>query len=247
MPNADVSDITTNGITGQMENSMKNKLQNQINEDALLREVVEDVKNEQLQQIWNKYGLFIIIGIALILTATVSFESFRNWQARKSQELSNAYSIALSLQNQGRWDESLEIYNALAEKASGIYADIAKMQIANVYLEQDRKDDAAVVLQALIDDKAALPQIKEIAALKLASYKLDNNAPANEVSGLLTPLIQDSESADIARELLAMLYIREKNMDQAQAEYQKIASSATASDSLKARALDMINLLSEIN
>ena len=81
----------------------------------------------------------------------------------------------------------------------------------------------------------------------LASYKLDNNAPAEEVSGLLTPLIQDSESADIARELLAMLYIREKNMDQAQAEYQKIASSATASDSLKARALDMINLLSEIN
>ena len=52
----------------------KRKLQNQINEDALLREVVEDVKNEQLQQLWNKYGLYIIVGIALVLTIAISFE-----------------------------------------------------------------------------------------------------------------------------------------------------------------------------
>ncbi len=226
---------------------MKNKLQNKIDNDALLREVVDDVKNDQLQQIWDKYGLFIIIGIALILTAAVSFESFKGWQTRKAQELSNAYSVALSLQSQGRLDESLEIYNMLAEKATGIYADIAKIQIANVYLEQQRQDDAEVVLQALIDDKSASPQIKDIASLKLASYKLDDNAPAEEIIGLLTPLLKDEGGSDIARELAAMLYIRENNPSQAKAEYEKIASSETASDDLKTRALDMINLLDETN
>ena len=226
---------------------MKNKLQKQIDNDALLREVVDDVKNDQMQQIWNKYGLFIIIGIALILTATVSFESFKNWQMRKAQELSNAYSVALALQNQGRLDESIEIYNALAEKASGIYAGIAKIQIANIYMEQQRSDDASVVLQNLIDDKSALPQIKDIAILKLASYKLDNGAPATEITTLLAPLLKNQGGSDIARELSAMLYIREKDFPQAQAEYEKLASSETASDALKARALDMINLLDEIN
>lgn len=226
---------------------MKNKLQNKIDNDALLREVVDDVKNDQLQQIWDKYGLFIIIGIALILTAAVSFESFKGWQTRKAQELSNAYSVALSLQSQGRLDESLEIYNMLAEKATGIYADIAKIQIANVYLEQQRQDDAEVVLQALIDDKSASPQIKDIASLKLASYKLDDNAPAEEIIGLLTPLLKDEGGSDIARDLAAMLYIRENNPSQAKAEYEKIASSETASDDLKTRALDMINLLDETN
>ena len=226
---------------------MKNKLQDQINNDALLREVVDDVKNEQLRLFWNKYGLFVIIGIAVVLTAAVSFESFRSWQTRKAQELSDAYSAALSLQTQGRLDESLEIYKALAEKASGIYADIAKIQIANVYMEQKRLDDAAVVLQTLIDDRSALPQIKDIAALKLASYKLDNNAPAEEIMVLLNPLVKDDGGSDIARELIAMLYIREKNFSQASAEYERIAASESASDSLKARALDMINLLNELN
>ena len=226
---------------------MKNKLQDQINEDALLREVVEDVKSEQMRQMWNKYGLLIIIAVALILTAAISFESLKNWQIKKNQDLSNAYSIALSLQNQGRLDESLEIYTTLAEKASGIYADIAKMQIANVYLEQGKKDDAFDVLQALIDNKSTLPQMRNIAALKLASYKLDTDAPAAEISALLQPLLANDNNSDIATELMAMLFIREHNISQAKTEYEKIAASASASDALKARAQDMINLLSEQN
>lgn len=226
---------------------MKNKLQNKINEDALLREVVDEVKNEELQKIWNKYGLLIIIGIAFILTLTISFESIRNWQQKKSQELSNAYSVALSLQNQGRFDESLGIYNTLAEKSSGIYADLAKMQIANVYLEQDRKDDAMAVLQAMIDDANTSSQMRDLAALKLASYKLDSNASADEIAKLLQPLLTNEKDSDVAHELLAMLYLREKNFEQAKIEYEKIATSAEASDNMKTRARDMINLLDDAN
>lgn len=224
---------------------MKNKLQDKINEDALLREVVEEVKNEQLQQIWNKYGLFIIVGVALILTAAISFESLKNWQMKKRQELSNAYSVALSLQNQGRLDESLEIYTVLADKASGIYADTAKLQIANIYMEQGKKDDAFAVLQTMVDNGAATSQMKDVASLKLASYKLDDNAPADEVIALLEPALSDDNGSSVARELKAMLLLREQNIGGAKAEYEKIISSPNAPETLKTRATDMINLLSE--
>ena len=222
---------------------MKNKLQDQINHDALLREVVEDVQNERLQQLWNKYGLFIILGVALILTATISFESFRNWQTKKYQEFSNTYSIALSLQGQGRFDESLDIYKTLAEKSSAMYSDLSKMQIANIYIEQGRGNDAADVLHHMVESGKTQPQLKVIAALKLASYKLDHKAPAQEIKDLLLPLIENGDEIDAARELLAMLNIREKNMASAKEEYAKIVSSDTASDELKARAHDMINIL----
>lgn len=226
---------------------MKNKLQDQLSEDALLREVVEEVKNEQLQQVWNKYGLFIIIGIALILTAAISFESLKNWQIKKQQELSNAYSVALSLQNQGRLDESLEIYTMLADKASGIYADTAKLQMANIYMEQGKKDEAFGILQAMADGNAETSQMTEIAALKLASYKLDANAPAAEVIALLEPALKDGNASDVARELKAMLLLREKDTAGALSEYEKIISSPNAADALKTRATDMINLLKETN
>lgn len=225
---------------------MKNKLQDKMNEDALLREVVDDVKNEQLQQIWNKYGLSIIIGIALILTAALSYESLKNWQEKNQQKLSNAYSVALSLQGQGRLDESLEVYGTLAEKASGIYADLAKLQIANIYTDQGKNEDAAVILNTLAQDASA-QQMRHIAALKLASYKIDAGAPAQEIEALLQPVLTDETQTDVAKELSAMLDIREKNLDAAKAKYAEIAVSATASDTLKARAQDMINLLNKTN
>ena len=225
---------------------MKNKLSDKMSEDALLREVVDDVKNEQLQKIWNKYGLSIIIGVALILTAALSYESLKNWQEKNQQKLSNAYSVALSLQGQGRLDESLEVYGTLADKASGVYADLAKLQIANIYAEQGKNEDAVSVLEALTN-QASVEQMRHISALKLASLKIDSGAPAQEIEALLQPVLADETQADVAKELSAMLDIREKNISAAKAKYEEIAASATASDALKARAQDMINLLAEKN
>ena len=225
---------------------MKNKkLQTKINEDALLREVVDEVKNEQLQQIWNKYGLFIIVGIALILTATISFESIKTWRDKKNQELSNAYSVAMSLHDQGRLDESLDVYTSLSDKASGIYQDLSRLQMANIKIAQNKKDEAFDILQNLVDDKNALKQLRDVAAIKLASYKLDTTASAEEIEALLKPLADDEKTSNIATELLAMLYIREGDIEKAKNEYSKITVSENASANVKSRALDMLNIMKQ--
>jgi hypothetical protein len=226
---------------------MKKKIQEQINEDALLREVVEDVQNEHLRQIWDKYGLFIIIGIAAVLTVVISFESLKSWQTRKNQELSTAYSAALSLQAQGQLDNSLSIYQALAEKDKGIYGDLALLQIADIYFEQNKKDDAYGVLSTLSKNKHSVIQLRNVAAMKLASYQLDDNVPANEIKELLQPALEDESNMSAAHELLAMLYIREHQFPDAISEYEKVMTSAGASDAMKARAQDMINVLNEQN
>ena len=85
--------------------------------------------------------------------------------------------------------------------------------------------------------------MKKIATLKLISYKLDNNSPANEINELLASI--SDENSDMAKEFNAMLYLRENDLIKAKEEYQKIVASENASDDLKHRALDMINLLSE--
>ncbi len=223
---------------------MKNKLAQQIEQDALLREVVDDVKDEQFRKMWDKYGLLIIIGVALILTVTISFESIKNWQAKKYQEVSNAYSVALSLQNQGRLDESLEVYNYLADKASGIYADLARLQIASVYVEQDKNEDAQKVLELLAADGNLL-QMRDVAALKLAADKLNSGAAAEDISKILQPLCERANSSALAHELMAMLYVREHQIDKALIEYEKVRYSATATEDMKSRALDMMNILEE--
>ncbi len=216
-------------------------------EDALLKEISDEVKSDKMKSLWDQYGLVIIILVALILTAAVSFETFRNWSNKRNQEVSNAYAVAISLQNQGRLDESMKILQNLAER-SGLYADIAKLQIANIYFEQNKPQEAAELLQQLAGSRKVSQQMREIAALKLAAYKLDSNAPAAEVEELLVPLTNEKGgSYNVARELLAMLYIRDGNLEGAKAQYEQIIASADGSDTLKSRAQDMITIINDHN
>ena len=216
-------------------------------QDALLKEISEDVKNDKMKYLWYRYGLFIIIFVALALTAAVSFESFRSWAKKRDQEISNAYAVAIFLQNQGRLDESMKLLQNISER-SGLYADIAKLQIANIYFEQNKPQEAVNLLQQLVSKRSVSRQMKDIAALKLAAYKLDADAPAAEVEKLLSPLTEEGNgSYNVARELLAMLYIREGNLEKAKAEYEMIVASASSSDALKSRAQDMITIISDQN
>ena len=216
-------------------------------EDALIKEISDEVKSDKMKSLWEQYGLVIIILVALALTAAVSYETFRNWANKRNQEVSNAYAVAISLQSQGKLDESLKLLQNLSER-SGIYSDIAKLQIANIYFEQNKPQEATEMLEQLAHNRSASKQMQEIASLKLAAYKLDSNAPAPEIKELLLPLTEeDGGSYNIAHELLAMLAIRDGDLEEAKTEYEKIIASAGSSDALKSRAQDMITIINDQN
>lgn len=224
---------------------MKKKEKDLLANDALINEVTEEVKNDQLKLLWDKYGLFVIIFVALSLTAAVSFETFRSWINKRNQEISNAFAVAISLQNQGRSDESLALLQNIA-KGSNLYADIAKLQAANIYMSQNKPDEAINILEKLANDESNNEQMKEIATIKLASYKIDSGAPADEIKNLLTFIVnKDGHNYVIAHELLAMLAIRDGKLDDAKMEYEHIISSENSSDDIKSRAQDMITIISD--
>ena len=49
-------------------------------DDNFLREIAEDVKNENLKKLWDKYGLFVVLFVAVVLAVAVSYESIKNWR-----------------------------------------------------------------------------------------------------------------------------------------------------------------------
>lgn len=214
-------------------------------EDAFIREIDEELKNEKLKKIWDKYGLFIIIFIIAAISAAVSFETFKSWNEKRNQEFSDTYAYALNLQNQGRYAEAMEVLDKLQKSKKAIYSDIAEIQMANIMVEQNKIEEAIAVLENVVKDKDFNPQMKEIATIKLASYKLDY-APSEEIQEMLTPLVrQNGVWTNIAKEMLAMLAVRDGDLDRAKTLYQEISVAANTPESLKARAQDMLNVIEE--
>ncbi len=80
----------------------------------------------------------IIIAIAAILTVAVSFETFKAWRTKRAESWSDTYAVAMALQNQGRFDESMKVLKQIAETNDGIYGDIAQIQTSNILFEQGK-------------------------------------------------------------------------------------------------------------
>ena len=81
---------------------MKKNSNPQNQEDAFILEVNEELKNDRIRDIWNRYGLYIIAFVAIALTAAVSFETFKSWHDKKYQKISDVYAVAVAMQNQGK-------------------------------------------------------------------------------------------------------------------------------------------------
>ena len=222
----------------------KNSPQNQ--EDAFILEVNEELKNERIRDIWNRYGLYIVAVVIIALTAAVSFETFKSWHDKKYQKVSDVYAVAVAMQNQGKYDESLRILQDLEKNAgNSIYEQLAVLQSANILAEQDKMAEAADTLQKFVSRDDVNKSLRDVAIIKLASYQLENK-PYEEIETMLKPLIEENGNwTAIAQEMLAMAAIYAKNFEQAQELYGKIAASDNAPEELKSRAKDMLLILEE--
>ena len=212
-------------------------------QEAFIREVTEEVKNDNLKQMWEKYGIYIILLVVLAIVGAVSFESFKSWRQAKSETWSDTYAYALNLENQGKYDESLKVLEQMEKTGGNIYSDIARLQTSNILFEQGKNEEAIKVLEEIAADKSINKKLRDVSAVKLASYKLDN-APREEIDALLQPLIRENGRwANIAKEMTAMAAIRDGNIEEAQVLYNEILNTPNLPDGLKMRVQDMLSVL----
>ncbi len=213
-------------------------------QEAFIKEVNEDLKNESVKKIWDKYGLYIIILVVAALTAAVSFETIKAWYAKKLQTWSDSYAYALSLQNQGKYDESIDTFDYIAGKDYGIFSELAKMQKANILLEQKKNDEAFVLMNEIIQDQSFNQQLRDTVTLKLASYKLEN-APMAEIEQLIGGIAADSENSwqPAAGEMLALANLRDGNNQKAREIYDGLLANEKTPEVMKARIKDIISVL----
>ncbi len=213
-------------------------------QEAFIKEVNEDLKNESMKKLWDRYGLYIIILVAAALTAAVSFETIKAWHTKKIQKWSDSYAYALSLQNQGKYDDSIQTFDYIAGQDYGIFSDLAQMQKANILLEQNKTDEALKLMAEIAADKSFNSQLRDTVALKLASYKLEN-APIDEIRQLIGGIAQDAENSwqPSANEMLALAYLRDGEIAQAREIYDQLLQSDKTSEVMKVRIKDILSAL----
>lgn len=213
-------------------------------QDAFIREVDEDLKNESMKKLWDKYGLFVLLIVIVSLTVAVSYESIKSWYIKRAENRTEGYAVALSMQNQGLFDDSLEALDSIINQKMGTYAELAEMQKANILLEQNKEKEALALLEKIANDKSRSLQLRDTALIKLASYRQDG-ATFEEMSELLSSITKSKDNAwyAVAEDMLATILLRDGNIEQAKEIYNALLENQDTPDDLKNRIKDILSVL----
>ncbi len=213
-------------------------------QDAFIREVDEDLKNESMKKLWDKYGLFVLLIVIVSLTVAVSYESIKSWYIKRAENRTEGYAVALSMQNQGLFDDSLEALDLIINQKMGTYAELAEMQKATILLEQNNEKEALALLEKIANDKSSRQQLRDTALIKLASYRQDS-ATFEEMSELLSPITNSKDNAwyAVAEDMLATILLRDGNTEQAKEIYNALLENQDTPDDLKNRIKDILSVL----
>lgn len=213
-------------------------------DEAIFEEVDEELRNEKFKQLINKYGGLIFSLLILALTVTIGYEKIAEWKIRKAEQSNVKYTQAIN-PNSNYENNIVELEN-IVHTETGLYKDMAQLQIANILIDNNQKEKGIEVLEKISKDATVTEKIREIATIKLATFKIES-VSYSELNEMLGNIANNGGAwSSMAKELLAMSAVYNKDFETARNIYNDLLSSEI-SDDFKARINDMLTLLNEAN
>ena len=168
----------------------------------IFQEVDEEVRRERLEQLWKRYGNYIIAAAILLLACIGAWRGYVYWEERKAAEAGAAYEAASALADAGKHSEAEAAFAKLAGEGTAGYRSLARFREAAQLGLTDPK--AAVgAYDALAKDASLGRSMQDLATVRAALLLIDT-APYQELRTRLEPLTAtDRPFRHSARELLA--------------------------------------------
>ncbi len=200
----------------------------------IFQEVEEDVRRERYEELWKKYGNYIIALAAVIVLAVAAWQAWQRYDLNRREQASDKYQAALAVAQSGDAAKAETAFAEIAQDASSGYQTLAQFELATAELAQNKRDQAIARLQQLVQSSDAL--VSNTARLRLA-WVIADGAPKPQIANLLQPLTDPmSPWRFAAAEVLAYLDLTQGSRSDAQSEYEKLAADMAAPASLRARA-----------
>src|SRR6266581_4492596 len=151
----------------------------------IFQEVEEDVRRERYEQIWKKYGNYMIAAAAVLVAAVAGYQAWLRYDLTQRQQVSDRFGQATQAAQSGNLPKAETDFAALTKDAPAGYATLAKFQLAGAYLAQAKRDQGIALLRELV--ASSDPIISSTARLRLAWALADASAKP-EIVTLLEPL-----------------------------------------------------------
>lgn len=209
-------------------------------DEAIFREVDEEVRTEEYKKIWDRYGRYII-SVAIVAVAVVAgFQGWKYYQVKQSEDAGAIYADALKKAADGKTDDALAAFSAVNHVG---YSQLAKLQEARLMADKGDTDKAVAAYDAFVADAANDPALADLARIRAGYMLVDSKSP-DELLVRLGRFDKDGQAwRNQTREIFGLSAYRTKDYVMADRYMRAIYDDAEAPAALRQRAQLMVQLI----
>lgn len=212
--------------------------------DALLREVDEGVRQDQFADFGKRYGRPII---ALLVIGLIGFGIYLWWnssqESKKEVDSERIISAEDSFQAGDNADGQKKLGDLPDEGHSDGARTAAKMLKAGAQLEAGKPKEAAALFEQIANDGDAPQEMRDLANIRVVTIRYDTMKPS-DVEAQLKPLATPGNPYfGSAGELVGMAMLEQGKKKEAGTLFGEIAKNEDVPQTIRARARQMAGLL----
>lgn len=131
----------------------------------IFQEVDEDVRRDKAAELWRRYQTPILIVAVLIVAATGAWSYYQTNRIKAAEAANARFETAVALANEGKTQEAVAAFDALAKDGPKGYAGLARIRAAEL---REDKAQALSEFNAIAEDKNVDKLTQEVALLRAA-------------------------------------------------------------------------------
>lgn len=212
-------------------------------DDALLREVDDAVRQDQYSDFGKKYGRPLLAALVLGLAG---FGGYLWWDSEREAAMEADSEQLVSAMDQidaGNLQTGREALDKLIASDNAGARTVALMLQGGVLLEQDDAEGAARVFGQVANDAEAPQAYRDLAVVRQVAVQFDTMEPGEIITRLKPIAVPENAYFGSAGEMLAMAYLDQGKRKEAGELFSQIAQDEDVPQSLRGRARQMAGVL----
>jgi hypothetical protein len=203
--------------------------------DALMRELDDEVRAERYKRLWAKYGTYVIAALVAIPVATLIYQVVEQQRISSAESAGAKFEVARRLAADNNSPDAAKAFTELTKSAPTGYATLARFQSAAALVKGGKPAEAVAAFDAITTDGSADPILRDVARMQAAGLRMET-ADWTEMQTRLAPLTDERNAfRATARELLGLAALKAGQADEARRAFLQVISDSKASAAQRER------------
>lgn len=208
-------------------------------QDNLIREIDEELRDERMALLWKSYGTYIISAAVLVVAIVAGYKGWQSYDMSTRTAAAETFLAAANNAADGKNEEAVQAFSKLSGDAPGGYALLARLREAALLAKSGDTAGATTAYAEIAQDSGVDPLYRDLAALfgaqlALNAGKLD--AASTQVASLTG---DDNPWRYSAREVTALAALAKGDKAKALPLFESLAADNQAPTALRGRARDL--------